>query len=508
MKGIEHFIVLMLENRSFDHMLGLLDHPKKADFPQAFLEGKDTRNPVEGGADAEMKQRYQGQQFYMTGKKPGHSHKDVMSQMFDQSLPGDPSPGMRGFAMNYIKEKGARKADDVMRAYGLNEAPVINTLAKHFQLCTNWFCSVPGETWPNRFFAMAGESAGHVGNAYLKVPFKLRDTIFPLLQNKGINWRIYHDGICLAMLIDGMLKGDMKQRYSNTDKLIDDIGQNSLPAFSWVEPDHFGKDSSSQHPGFIDKKHDAWGFISADNLIAKIYDALADNSALFEKTLFLVTYDEHGGFYDHVSPPNDFTKPYNSHINENGFDFRQLGPRVPALLINPRITEASIDDTQYDHSAILKMVERLFLDPDAENFKSARVKNSANPLLKIEDSGSAGNIPPVTNRLVADDRPPDWKLRLADHLDDLQISLMKAVLKLKGGAGAVANILTTKGLAISETERRHALLADYIAHHEGRHAGLAVNKLLGPALHQDGDNVVDLMHDLSDSLLGKELAKM
>jgi phospholipase C len=501
MDGIDHIIVLMLENRSFDHLLGSLDHPKKTEFKRAFLDGQDTRNPLEGRPDVEM--RYQDDKSYMTEKKPGHSHEDVMSQMFDMKLPEDTAPGMRGFASNYVKEKEATKPEDVMRAYREDQAPVINKLAKHFQLCTNWFCSVPGETWPNRFFAMAGESAGHVDNAIFDVPFQLCDSIFPLLQKEGVEWRIYHDGPCLAMLLKGMLDDDMKKRFSRTEQIRKDIKNNELPSFSWIEPDHFGKDSTSQHPGFIDKKHDAWGFIGAEKLIADIYNELRQKPELFEKTLFLVTYDEHGGFYDHVSPPNNFPPPYAGHLNEKyKFEFKQLGPRVPTLLINPRIEAAWIDDTEYDHTAILKMVADRFLHGTAK-FTSERVKKSSNPIVKLKESGNASNMPVVTC-LEADDRPPNWKLALANHLDDLQISMMKGLLKLRGETPSLADIMTNKELAFSETDRRFALLEGYIANHEGRPEGLVVNKLLAQALGPNEDNVVDLVHGLTNTLLGRE----
>lgn len=518
MDGIDHIIVLMLENRSFDHMLGLLDHPKKDEFPEAFLAGHDTRNPTPGGPDVEMKHQDSG--VYMTDKEPGHSHKDVMSQMFHHSLPGDPTPGMRGFAWNYVEEHRSDKPEAVMRAYSEAQAPVINKLARHFQLCTNWFCSVPGQTWPNRFFAMAGESAGRVNIDVFGVPFELPDAIFPILEKRGVSWKIYHDGPCLALLIKGMLEPGMKKGFRNLDNLIDDIRNKQLPAFSWVEPDHFGKDSSSQHPGYMDENHDAWGFTSADNLIGRIYDTLKMDPEQFRRTLFVVTYDEHGGLYDHVSPPDNFPRPYPGHIyrGQPDFTFEQLGPRVPALLINPRIKEGSIDNTSYDHAAIVKMVAQQFLE-GTDGFRSARVTRSRNPAANLVDSGELDNLPEVTG-LVPNDRPPDWQLRQQDRIDRLQLSLMKALSKLAGGFGALARIATNKALADSEEERSKALLAYYIAVHEGSHVtdsnlkGIRFtavdedvrrvdDRRVVIPLRRPGDSVVDVVHDVTDSLLGK-----
>ncbi len=189
-------------------------------------------------------------------------------------------------------------------------------------------------------------------------------------------------------------------------------------------------------------------FIQAEKLIADIYNELKKNHLLFEKTLFLVTYDEHGGFCDHVSPPSDFMPPYAGQTDQKSkFDFKQLGPRVPALLINPRIAEASLDRTIYDHTAILKMVAGRFLG-GTDKFKSGRKKYSANPIENLTESGNTNNMPTV-ECLEADDRPPGWKLALADRLDDLQIELMKALLALRGGAHAVANIsLISSGKAM------------------------------------------------------------
>ena len=141
-------------------------------------------------------------------------------------------------------------------------------------------------------------------------------------------------------------------------RFLDDVAAGTLPAYSFVEPDHgYGAgDGNSQHPGNNTVKGDS--FLAGERLMARIYDALAANPALFAKTLFLVTYDEHGGFFDHgplhrVVPPDD-------HLDRSGFDFSWSGVRVPAVAVSPLIPAGTVDATFYDHASIPATVRKQF----------------------------------------------------------------------------------------------------------------------------------------------------
>lgn len=506
MATIKHVIVLMMENRSFDHMLGLLEHPDPS-FPRIDPDDARFANPVFGAPDIKV---WHGDAPYHVRKGPGHEHEDVMQQMA-YALNDTPGIDMKGFAsVHHHKDVG--RGADVMRSYTAAQAPVIHALAKQFRVCTNWFCSVPGATWPNRFFAMTGQSASTVNNEYLKAPFAIR-SLFDVLDEAGQDWRIYHDGPCLAMLLDGMLDNDRKSRYASTQQLLCDIGSGALPVFSWVEPDHFGKDSSSQHATFINEECEEWGFLSGEKLMLDIYDALRANDTLFNETTFVITYDEHGGFHDHVVPPH-MARPFADHVHEEDdyrFGFEQLGPRVPALVISPHVAPGSLDDTVYDHTAIVRMVLDLCVPHDTS--LGARVAASASPLAALQEGANPVAEMPVITPRVPRDKPGNWRLLLSAAADDLQLSLIKGLVRLKDVF--VRDEGNRKAFALHAATLEPAIRApmEKLVTYLNQRAELAAAPLTSSGLwssvdkaraaHPQQVDIVDTVHELTDALLGR-----
>lgn len=498
MNGIEHIIVLMLENRSFDHMLGLLDHPKKPDFPEDFLKGDEYNE-----AGGKIYHAAPSNARYGVIKEPGHEHENVKAQM---GTTGQAST-MKGFAQAHLDKKNDGDPQEVMRMYRPDQVPVLSALAKQYCLCTHWHCSVPGATWPNRFFAMAAQSSGHMDNEYFQIPVDIT-SIFHVLKAaeqagsvQENSWGIFHDGLFLSLLVKGMVAPEMISHYRKNSELLDIIKKrpNELPAFSWVEPDHFGRDSSSQHPGFMDKKYEEWAFLSADNFIADIYDALKSQPELFKKTLFVVTYDEHGGFYDHVAPPYDAAPP-NQH-NPKNLPFNLLGPRVPAVLINPRIASATIDRNTYEHSSIVRMVADLLLDGDVTPLASERLNTAGNPLAGMVLDNSLNNIIDLERKVPAK-RPKDWQVDLANGLDDLQAKLMSGAaeicrklreekqnfLVMDAGSDAGASILSDVEFYLGRGSKSEGFVPMAAADEDMSHRR----------------QVADLAHDLVDLILERK----
>jgi phospholipase C len=148
------------------------------------------------------------------------------------------------------------------------------------------------------------------------------------------------------------------------DGLMHDIAEGTLPAYAFIEPNHgFGPgEGNSQHPGNNTTRGDS--FVAGEALMARIYNALVANPELFATTLFLITYDEHGGFFDHV-PPKQVTAPDGIDDPATGFDFSLTGVRVPAVAISPLIPPGTVDPTFYDHSAIPATVRQQFA-PDTK----------------------------------------------------------------------------------------------------------------------------------------------
>lgn len=336
---VKHVIVLMLENRSFDHMLGWTFNP--ADMPTPDLAS------------------------YEMPKDPDHAHVGVMWQMTG-TKPSDPPPPvpigpltMQGFADSFA-DRSPGNGPVVLRGFRPEQVPVLSTLAREFAVCTRWFCSVPGQTWPNRNFAHAATSDGAVAN---ELRLYGNPTIFDQLEDAGHSWRVYHQGPAQIWCFPGVWSL-FRDRFEDHEDLLDDIRNDELPSYAFVEPDHglilrdTFDSSNSQHPHNNPRESGGRDFLAGEELLRSIYAALLQRPNVFARTLLLVTYDEHGGFADHVPPPIDAMQPDGK--GGDTFRFTVLGPRVPAVLISPWIPPGKVDDTVYEHGAIPRSLRELF----------------------------------------------------------------------------------------------------------------------------------------------------
>lgn len=338
---VSHVIVLMLENRSFDHMLGHTFDP--------------ARLPVPDPAS------------YVLPVDPDHSHRGVMWQLLGHEPPEPPPPAptapltMSGFADCYARRAGDGPA--VLRGFRREQVPVLSTLALEYATCTRWFCSVPGQTWPNRNYAHAATSDGEVD---IVVRLYHNPTIFERIEDAGRSWRVYHQGPAQVWCYPALWPQPGSNRFDDHDDLLDDIRNDRLPSYAFVEPDHglvFREAldaSNSQHPG--NNTRDGRDFLAGERLLHSIYSTLVARPEVWRRTLLIVTYDEHGGFADHVAPPAAVAPGGRS---SDVFGFTLLGPRVPTLLISPWIPRGTRDERTYEHSAIPRALRELFAPKSA-----------------------------------------------------------------------------------------------------------------------------------------------
>ena len=385
---IEHIVVLMMENRSFDHLLGYLDHPDPR-FPN--LDRIKPSCPVDPEHPEGRRVNTAPAATYVLGTDPDHSHQAAMLQMFGrEGTPGVGQPGMTGFIKSYAQQIahgtlrplawweriGAAlialfkwvwsrltrkpgpmlaKPDEIMKCFPESEVPVLAFLAKQYAVLVNWFASVPGETWPNRQYAHAATSHG---TSNIKIGFYTDDTVFQRLSEADQSWDIYHDGVAQVWVYPKLWLSGV-ERFHDMEQFFTDVEQGTLPAYAFIEPNHgFGRgEGNSQHPGNNTIKGDS--FLAGEALMARIYNALVANPALFARTLLVITYDEHGGFFDHV-PPNPVSNPDGIDDPDTGFDFRLTGVRVPAVAVSPLIAAGTVDETFYDHASIAATVRRRF----------------------------------------------------------------------------------------------------------------------------------------------------
>jgi phospholipase C len=378
---VKHVFVLMLENHSFDNMLAMSGIPGiRAATTANFNTYNGQQYHVRRGAPASMP------------SDPGHEFPDVAEQLSDnaQLTQYNPYPTINngGYVKNYatsISEEGHTPSPqvigDVMAAFDTPvQLPILQQLASEFTLCDQWFSSLPGPTWPNRYFVHGASSAGldHSPSGLEMTEWETvrgfkypNGSIYDKLNESSGSWRLYNDfdndfaanpgiidenggSIAQVSSIHNLQMWDVRHLHNFAADLHADYNYQ----YTFIEPNYGDvalgdfANGSSQHP-----RDDVYG---GEGLIKYVYESIR-NSPLWKDSLLFITYDEHGGFYDSVtpptaSPPNDNSS---SKLNEFGFTFAQLGVRVPAVVVSPWVA-SGVDHTVYDHSSVLATVEKLF----------------------------------------------------------------------------------------------------------------------------------------------------
>ncbi len=325
--AIQHIVVLMMENRSFDHYFGAL----KLEEGREDVDGLtvDMSNPDKDGVEVPV---------FRLGKHcqadPPHGWTSSRAQFEEGAL--------KGFVKVHEGGRGAT-ANEAMGYYNREDVPVYYALADAHAICDRWFASVMGPTWPNRIYAYTGTSNGMQSNDFGFVPFE-QPSIFSQLTEAGVSWKIYYHEAPFAALITTS-GGIVSERFTTIEQFFRDLEAGTLPQVVFIEPGYTLNDDHPPHPVPLGQA-----------LVGTVYAALAE-SDVWEKTLMIVDYDEHGGFFDHVVPP----KVADDHA-DTGFD--QLGFRVPGIVAGPWAKPGACVHTQFDHTSVLKTIqERFGLEP-------------------------------------------------------------------------------------------------------------------------------------------------
>jgi phospholipase C len=366
---VQHVVVLMLENRSFDHMLGYLysaeGNATPAGQPFEGLTGTES-NPDASGNPVTVFQisPTTPNAYYMPGADPGEGYMATNDQLFGSTTAAaSPAvPPMQGFVKDFAytlgwqsRESGwtilpGTTANDIMGCFTPDALPVLSALAKGYAICDHWFSSVPTETLPNRAFALAATSQGHLDD---KTRTFTSPSIFGLLGQHNLTWGIY--GYQAEPLTKSTFT-DVASAPGGTIGQFSDFAAaaaaGSLPAFSFLEPS-WSSTGNSQHP--------AYDVALGEQLMHDVYEAVRGGPG-WPQTLLIITYDEHGGCYDHVAPPWGATAP-DTTIGEFNFDFTRFGVRVPTVLISPLIAAGTVyrvpdGSVPLDHTSTLKTVEQ------------------------------------------------------------------------------------------------------------------------------------------------------
>ncbi len=378
--SIKHIVHLMLENRSFDQMLGFLyeatGNRSPLGHPFDGLQGNES-NPDDAGRNITV-YKIGGSSphpYLMPGADPGEGFYNTNYQLFSTDDPApDATPTNKGFVINFKAAIASDQAQhfkdslpgtdpsEIMGMYGPDMLPIMSGLAKGFAVCDQWFSSAPTQTIPNRAFAAAGTSQGHLDN-HVKV-FTC-PSIYGRMSDKNVDWGIFgYNRDPLTRLDYTDTQHADEHHFGHFRDFQARATAGTLPAYSFLEPD-FGASGNSQHPNY--------DVSLGDQLMHDVYYTVR-NSPNCNDTLLIINYDEHGGNYDHVPPPSGAAPPDNL-VGEFGFDFKRFGVRVPALLISPRIAAGTVFRAKrgvIDHTSVLKTLElRWGLDPLTARDKAA-----------------------------------------------------------------------------------------------------------------------------------------
>ncbi|KAL4464224.1 hypothetical protein ABPG73_002764 [Tetrahymena malaccensis] len=382
---IKNVVVLMMENRSFDHMLGWMktstsnitnpniDGLTGQECNPKLLSGKICVSP--NATDhtsydpfhlfSSTTERIYNCKYDLTNsnksKNPCKNHASL-----------EELPNMQGFVTS--AERLLQSGQVEMSGHLPENVPIISTLANEFALFDRYFASFPGCTNPNRMFMHTGTSDGHVGNGERAGQIK-NTTIQEVLEKNGYSWRYYYEGDALDwfLYIEYFNNNfNTPGKFSEMEQFYSDAATGNLPNYTFINP------SESIHPnlnntksfGLPNDQHPNHSIREGERLIKNVYEALR-NGPLWNQTLLIITYDEHGGFYDHVPPPQKNIPSPDNKVNANGFDFTRLGIRVPTIAISPWIEKGTLvnkpteeqkpfENSEFDHTSIGKTIFKIF----------------------------------------------------------------------------------------------------------------------------------------------------
>ncbi|MBV9413914.1 MAG: hypothetical protein JO363_02955 [Solirubrobacterales bacterium] len=367
---------------------------------------------------------------------------------------------MDGFSSSYADSLAARGVEDgdpgvVMGYYNASDLPVFNHFASEFCVCDRWHSSVAGATWPNRLYALTGSGAGSRDDP--RVPIYHQRSFVRELDAAGVSWRWYSPDVATLRLADVKYRVGHSEHFAYLQKLklvfktrgrgllylnedaasfLEDAAYGQLPAVSWIDPNFkdfnlIGSPPNDDHPP-SDVTH-------GQELALLVYNALATGPQ-WETTLLLVFYDEHGGFFDHVTPPE-------SPPDDDPRTFTRYGVRVPAFVVSPWVKASTVSHTLFDHASIPKTILRRFcpnaLEPRRGRQISRRVAEAADlgELLTLSEPRPAPDRQALVDWFAAEqgerarrllqDPPGVLRKATAHSLTDLQSGLLAAHQRLR-----------------------------------------------------------------------------
>ncbi|RFU49205.1 alkaline phosphatase family protein [Paraburkholderia sp. DHOC27] len=457
LENVEHVVVVMFENRSLDTMLGWL-YPAGSTPSTVLPAGSSAQfdgvqasmsNPSKTGAAVPVTTA--AASSTVPNPDPQETFDNVTQQILGpaSAIGGSPPTPMQGFVINY-QTTTATDATQVMQCHSTAQLPVLTTLARSYAVSDAWFASVPSQTWPNRAFVHTGTSNGHVNNGNPPDPLKWdMPTIFNVLVSIGASWSVYSDTILTPSLTRTMLPKlwdvTLSSHFKGFPAFVDACANDALPQYSFIEPS-FLVDPTDQHP-----PHDV---LAGDAFLHAIWTAVSTSPG-WKETLLIITFDEHGGCFDHVLPPAGAIPPDDASTpGDEAFGFDRFGVRVPMVVVSPYIAPGTVfrspTAVPYDHTSILATLRDWLDIPASKMLPSKRI--AAAPTLEqvLTLSAAREDIPGIESPLANFVQPAP-----SEPLNDLQKSLVSGTARRFGlDPAATVAPMTTRQHAVDFFKRR------------------------------------------------------
>jgi phospholipase C len=374
---IKHIVVLMMENHSYDNHLGMLGRAGADGFTLG-SDGKPTAaNPYpDGRIQHAFRMPTTCQQF----GKPSQTWTNAHTQLDGGKLDGFVKSGSGPVAMGYWE-----RAD----------LPFYYSLASVFPVADRYFCSVLGQTFPNRRYLLAATSIGMINDSVPGLTdYPANGTIFDRLHDAGVTWKDYYSVLSVAptMALFPPLLVKYPSHLAPVAEFFADAAAGTLPGFSLVEPNYIA--TSEEEPQNI---------TLGEQFAASVVDAVMKGPG-WENTLLIWTYDEHGGYYDHVVPPAAIPPDGIAPATDGGpayTGFAQYGFRVPCAVVSAYARPDYVSHTVYDHTSICALLEAKWNMPAL-----TRRDANAHPMLDMLDlSRPAFRQPPTLAKPLVDTDP-------------------------------------------------------------------------------------------------------
>lgn len=392
LNSLKTIVIVMMENRSFDHMLGYLS---LAPNPRPEVDGQSVdpawlARYTNYDAGAAIPPFYNPDPHTMPDDfDPPHERTNIAAQIDPRQ---DDSFPLNGFVSaippKVSTDPTLRKL--VMSYFGAAEAPMNDFLARNFTICDRWFCSIPAGTQPNRLMSMSGFSMIDVNHDILPD----QELVYDWLSARGISWRVYHQEIPFFALmpkwLPSILFGSNFKCFEDLESDLLNTPPDQLPQVIFVEPTY----QDAPHTGTSTDDHAPAGISDGQEFLMQVYKAVTASKMFWQNALMIVDYDEHGGFFDHVAPPLIPTNPP-AGATWSGGPFKSLGVRTPAYIISPYVKAGAVCHNLLDHTSVLKLLGERFGNGSYSPAVDSRPVGSLSHVLDFTQSIVPAPAPPV-----------------------------------------------------------------------------------------------------------------